>query len=86
MNEVVLKTGSSFSYLPSFGSRQRSLVTAKKSDPVSKSTLAGWFSDPKKIVPTYPAPSSFSRSTLKPLPAHEGAEGVALAASGFLSC
>ena len=59
IKDVVLKTGSSFSYLPSFGSKQRSLVTAKKSDPVSNSTFAGWFSDPRYIVPTYPAPSSF---------------------------
>jgi hypothetical protein len=42
-----LNTASSFSYLPSDGSKHKSLVTAKKSEPVSKRTLAGVSSDPK---------------------------------------
>ena len=44
---VELNTASSFSYFPSVESKHKSLVTAKKSDPVSKRTLAGVSSDPK---------------------------------------
>ena len=39
---------------------------------MSKRTFAGVSSEPKYIVPTYPAPSSFDKSTLKPVPDHEG--------------
>jgi hypothetical protein len=60
------KTASAYSYLPSFGSRHKSLVTARKSDPVSNKTLTGVSSDPRYIVPIYPAPSSFVKSTLNP--------------------
>jgi len=63
---VELKTGSSISCLPRDGSKHKSLVTAKKSDPVSKSTVAGVLSEPIKIWPLYPAPSSFVTSTLIP--------------------
>jgi len=44
---VELKTGSSISYLPRAESKHKSLVTAKKSDPVSKSTVAGVKSEPR---------------------------------------
>lgn len=43
---------------------------------MSKRTLAGVSSDPKYIVPTYPAPSSFFKSTLKPVPDQEGLAGA----------
>jgi hypothetical protein len=65
-SEEELKTGSSISAFPNFGSKQRSLVTARKSDPVSNNTFAGLSSDPRNIVPTYPAPSSFYKNTLNP--------------------
>ena len=62
--------------MPKDWSKHKSLVTAKKSEPVSKRTLAGVSSDPKYIVPTYPAPSSFFKSTLKPVPDQEGLAGA----------
>ena len=47
-------------------------MIARKSDPVSKRTFTGFSFEPTKIVPVYPAPSSFVRSTLKPYPLLDG--------------